>query len=117
MNSKQKKELLTEVQSELIQIDKDIEYLKEATKPVSPENAIGRISRMDAINNMNINKSLLKSKEQLKINLEMVLTQIDHPDFGICTRCKKTIPFKRIIRVPDSKMCVPCIREINQSKL
>jgi DnaK suppressor protein len=114
MNSKQKKVLIFEVENELKQIDNDIAYLKEATKPVSPENAIGRISRMDAINNMNINKSLLKSKEQLKINLEQVLTQVDQPDFGICTRCKEMIPYKRIIRVPDSKMCVPCIREINQ---
>ena len=28
--------------------------MKEATKPISPENNIGRISRMDAINNKSV---------------------------------------------------------------
>ena len=33
---------------------KDIKGLKEATKPISPENSIGRVSRMDAINNKSV---------------------------------------------------------------
>ena len=83
-------------------------------KPISPENAIGRISRMDSINNMNINKNLLHTKEQQKQNYQKVLNIIDLDSFGICNLCKKDIPFKRILSVPDSKLCVPCIRNLNK---
>ena len=113
MDSKEKKLLIEEIKKQLEEIESDILYLKEHSKPVSPENAIGRISRMDAINNMNINKSLLSNKEKLKNDLENVLQNINDKNFGICTRCKKGIPYQRIIRVPEATLCVPCIREMS----
>ena len=33
---------------------------KEITKPIAPENAIGRISRMDAINNKSVTEAALR---------------------------------------------------------
>ena len=112
MNKSEKKQLIDEVNSSILETEKDILYLKEHTKPVSPENAIGRVSRMDAINNLNINKSLLTSKETHLENLKQVIMSIENPEFGVCTRCKKGIPLKRIMSVPNSTLCVPCIREI-----
>lgn len=112
MTNQEKKKLRKEVHVSLEEIDKDILYLEAVTKPVSPENAIGRISRMDAINNMNINKSLLRSKMEQKQKLEIVLNKIDEEAFGMCTRCKEDIPYKRILSVPNSTMCVPCIRSL-----
>lgn len=114
MDQKEKETIRREVKTSLSEIENDIIYLKDVTKPVSPENAIGRISRMDAIHNMNINKSLLRSKEEQKHNLERVLERIEDKEFGICVKCGKDIPYKRIIRIPDSKLCVPCIRELKK---
>jgi len=34
------------------------------TKPISPESAIGSVSRMDAINNKSINESALRQSEE-----------------------------------------------------
>ncbi|MFQ3325927.1 MAG: DnaK suppressor protein [Salibacteraceae bacterium] len=45
--------------SELVETKLRIVELKELTKRISPENAIGRISRMDAINNKTINERTL----------------------------------------------------------
>ena len=36
-------------------LDERIEEYRELTKPIPPENAIGRVSRMDAINNRSVN--------------------------------------------------------------
>ena len=42
--------------------------LEELTKPIAPENAIGRVSRMDAINNKSVNEAaLIKATQKLKI--------------------------------------------------
>jgi len=98
-------------------IDKEIENTrlqiadyKELTKPISPDCAIGRVSRMDAINNKSINEAALRSSEEKLKSLEYVLTKLNAPDFGKCARCGDTIPLKRIVLRPQSVFCVRCAR-------
>ena len=80
------------------------------TKPIAPENAIGRISRMDAINNKSVNEAaLIKAKQKLK-NLEITLSNINEPDFGICAKCNNTIPIGRVMLMPHSRFCVNCAK-------
>jgi len=82
--------------------------LKELTKPIPPENAIGRVSRMDAINNKSINEAaLVKQVEKLK-KLKLALSRIDETDFGICMRCGVQIQEGRIMLMPESPYCVRC---------
>ncbi|NOQ72892.1 MAG: TraR/DksA family transcriptional regulator [Crocinitomix sp.] len=86
-----------------------IEY-KEFTKPIAPENAIGRISRMDAINNKTINEAALRKSETKLKNLEIALKNVDDPSFGKCAKCGGEIPLQRIMLVPQSRFCVNCAR-------
>ena len=39
----------------------EIDELRQIAKPIEPENSIGRISRMDAINNKSINDRMLRN--------------------------------------------------------
>ena len=101
-------EIRNKIESELQAVTEDIKNLKEQTKPISPENAIGRISRMDAINNKSVNEaSLRESLDKLK-KLEMALTKVDDADFGICIRCAQPIPIGRIMLMPHANKCVQC---------
>lgn len=103
-----KEEIRLKIESEIQKTEKDIVALVDLTQPISPENAIGRISRMDAINNKSINDaSLLKSREKLK-NLEFALDKLGSADFGICIKCKGPIPVGRIMLIPQAKKCVKC---------
>ncbi|GAB5399438.1 MAG: TraR/DksA family transcriptional regulator [Aureisphaera sp.] len=83
---------------------------RELTKPIAPENAIGRVSRMDAINNKSVNEAALKKAELKLKNLEVALTKIHDSDFGLCIRCKKAIPLGRILLMPQAITCVNCAR-------
>ena len=65
----------------------DIENLKVLTKPIAPENAIGRISRMDAINNKSVNEAALRSLIAKVKSIEIALNKINDADFGICRKC------------------------------
>ena len=84
-----------------------IEY-KEMTKPVAPDDAIGRISRMDAINNKSVTEASLRQAEEKLRNLQWVLARVGTSDFGICIKCGKTIPEARILYRPESLSCVDC---------
>jgi DnaK suppressor protein len=84
-----------------------LEY-KELTKPESPDVAIGRVSRMDAINNRSVVSAALRTAEDKLIRLERVLEKIDTDEFGICMKCKQPIPVGRILIRPESLLCVRC---------
>ncbi len=95
---------------EISKTEKSILDYKELTKPIAPNNAIGRVSRMDAINNRSINEASLRQAE-IKLNsLKIVLSKINDNDFGVCLKCKQTIPLGRILIRPESLFCVNCAR-------
>ena len=108
------KEELANIQQNIIQeIDNtkaSIQHYKELTKPIAPENAIGRVSRMDAINNKSVNEAALNKAEQKLKNLKIALSNINDSDFGICARCSQNIPLGRIMLMPQSRFCVNCAR-------
>ena len=83
---------------------------KEQSKPITLDNSIGRISRMDAINNKSITESALRQAEEKLVKLHQALDNIDKPDFGKCVKCKQPIPLGRILLMPQSNKCVNCAR-------
>ncbi|MBT8195135.1 MAG: TraR/DksA family transcriptional regulator [Bacteroidia bacterium] len=99
------------MESKLILLADDIEDLKEQTKPIAPENAIGRISRMDAINNKSVNEAALRSSLDKQQKMEHALEIIDTEEFGKCIRCKRDIPFGRLYVMPESEKCIECARK------
>ena len=106
MNKNQIKEIEELLTKEIIGTNIQIEDYKELTKPISPDVAIGRVSRMDAINNKSINEAALRTAEEKLSSLEYVLTKLEDPKFGDCARCGESIPIKRILLRPQSVFCV-----------
>ncbi len=100
--------LREKITAELEKVNKDIADLKELTQPISPENAIGRISRMDAINNKSVNEASLRQARDKYKRLQEALEKIDEADFGLCIRCGQPIPERRIMLMPHAKKCVRC---------
>ena len=88
--------------------EKEIAMLKEHTKPVSPENSLGRISRMDAINNKSVAEASMRIKTAKLTKLRIALTHIDNEDFGVCKMCNNTIQAARLMYMPESTRCVRC---------
>jgi DnaK suppressor protein len=86
----------------------DIESLEEAVQPISPDNAIGRVSRMDAITSKSVNEELLRQSRQRLGQLESALTRIRDESFGRCARCGCDIPYGRLLVLPESLYCAAC---------
>ena len=99
-----KKVLKAELKSTQLKID---EYT-ELCKPIAPENSIGRISRMDAINNKSVVEAALREAEKKMQQLLQMDKKINNEDFGTCIKCRNTIPFGRLMIRPHSKFCVNC---------
>ena len=94
--------------NEISKTERSIAEFQEITKPIAPDVAIGRVSRMDAINNKSVAEAGLRSAESKLKNLYCVLSQIGSKDFGLCLRCNQNIPLGRILIRPQSLLCVQC---------
>ena len=107
MNQNEKAQVKDYLIKEKAKLSVRLEELKELTKPIEPDCAIGRVSRMDAINNKSINEAALrKSQDKLK-RIDISLEHIDDEDFGNCIECGDAIPIQRLLIMPGS-LCVKC---------
>ena len=110
MDKKQTEAIKKMIQKEMAKTERSIADYKEMTQPIEPDDAIGRVSRMDAINNKSVAEAALRSAEHKLNDLIGVLRRVDGKDFGICVNCKNPIPIQRILLVPQAKVCMDCIR-------
>jgi DnaK suppressor protein len=101
-------ELRSLIEEEIERTRSKIAGYEDLSQPVSPENSIGRVSRMDAIQNKSVVEAALREAQRKLSGLEGALANIDNPDFGLCKRCKKPIPVKRLLLMPQSGYCVNC---------
>lgn len=86
----------------------EIKELIELTKPVSLDASIGRLSRMDAINNKAINEKALRDKKQILNKLDRAKERVEKNEIGTCLRCGDEIPFGRLKVMPYTTRCVKC---------
>ena len=108
MNIDNKETLKAHILEKISSLKDDIEAFQSLSRPVSPDNAIGRLTRMEAINSKSINEAALKKAVQTLVRMERALAMIDTSDFGLCRECEEPIPFARLMIVPESDLCVQC---------
>jgi len=108
MTAEEKKELKKKIVALIKKSEADLIEIAKMTQPVKPENSLGRISRMDAINNKSVMEAAERNKKAKLSKLKLALTNIDTEDYGICTNCSKQIQQGRLIFLPESTLCIHC---------
>jgi len=108
MNPADKIKIADKIAQEIEKTTNSILEYQKMCKPISPDDAIGRVSRMDAINNKSVLEAALRKAQSKLKNLEIVKREINNSSFGVCIKCKNSIPIARLILVPESKNCINC---------
>jgi DnaK suppressor protein len=108
MTDNERMELRVQITAEISEVNSEIESLKELTKPIPPDNAIGRLTRMEAIQSKSINEAVLRKAKLRLMRLENAQGRVDDADYGICTECDEPIPVGRLKLMPESVRCVQC---------
>jgi DnaK suppressor protein len=108
MDNDQKETLTGHIRKTIAVLKEDIDAYKALTQPIAPDDAIGRLTRMEAINSKSINEAALRKARNKLARLERILRDIDDPDFGLCHACEEPIPFARLMAMPESNLCVAC---------
>jgi len=108
MEIEKREKLKNHINEKIESVKQDIQSYQKLTRPIPPDNAIGRLTRMDAISSKSINEAALSNAKQTLSKMERALTMIDDPDFGLCRECEEQIPFARLMIMPESDLCVQC---------
>ena len=105
-------ERLSHFRDRLLALEKEIQATLEASKEASGvvelDTAIGRLSRMDAMQNQQMALELRRRQEQQLQRIANALKRMDKNRYGLCGRCKQPIAEERLEISPDVVMCVKC---------
>ena len=94
---KQKNVLKVKIGELIAKYEVDVKDMEEMTKPVKPENSLGRISRMDAINTKGVLEVSLRNKRAKLGKLRVAYLKVDEDDFGECVSCGNVIQEGRLL--------------------
>lgn len=108
MSDNEQEEMKQVIVEKIEDTQQEIEQLEELTKPIAPDNAYGRLSRMDAINNKTINDAALREQQSRLQKLERALDKLEKGNFGTCVKCGEPIPLGRLKFMPWTTKCVKC---------
>ena len=110
MTGEEKDKLRERMAEDISSLEDVAGKLRESARPVAPDNAIGRLTRMEAINAKEISEASLTNARERLGKLRAALKRLDQngEDFGICRECEEPIPEGRIMLLPESIYCVRC---------
>ena len=108
MDTEKRDKLKNNIENKIERLRENIKSYQTLIHPIAPDNAIGRLTRMEAINSKSINEAALNKARQTLSRMERTLKMIHDPDFGLCHECEEPIPFERLMIVPESNLCVEC---------
>lgn len=107
---KQREKLKEIILEQIKDLEREIESLSKQTQPVAPDNSIGRLTRMDAINDKEMREANLRASKLRLGKLESALAKIEEDGFGVCVVCGEEIAEKRLLARPESVTCIECAK-------
>ena len=114
---------LTEVQlaglrEALHELRNDLEQLlrstREGAQPVALDQPIGRLTRMDAIQQQKVVAANRRTHDIRLQQVKQALTAMAHDRYGLCRRCEDPIGYRRLEARPESPYCLDCQDEIDR---
>ncbi len=108
MDEKTARTRLAEKKAELVELSK---LSEEARAPVElDQQAVGRLSRMDALQNQAMQQAAERARKLDLVRIEMAERRLSEGDYGYCEECGEEIPDGRLAIDPMAERCVNCAR-------
>lgn len=104
-------EIRDELLRTLTRLERSMKISGEAARPVELEqDTVGRLSRIDAIQNQGLAQSLQDRERAQLASILDALRRIEEGCYGACSACGAPIPFERLTVFPETRTCAACAR-------
>ena len=108
-----KQELLKHYEDQLNQMQVELKTLDELGQDGQrtvelDQQAVGRLSRMDALQGQAMAKATAARRDQQAKRIDLALQRISSGEFGECLDCGEDMPTGRLDLDPTAALCVSC---------
>lgn len=107
----QKEELAHDMSVLLSELQQSVEAARSGGKPVDLGLPIGRLSRMDAIQQQHMARAGVAALERRINQINTALAASESGTYGYCRRCEEPIGYKRLKARPETPFCLQCQAE------
>jgi len=98
-----------ELEKELARLERSLALGADATRPVElDQQAVGRLSRMDSIQNQHMSRDLSERQEARVGAIQSALDRISSGSYGRCIQCGNEIESGRLYVMPEVEHCSGC---------
>jgi DnaK suppressor protein len=80
----------------------------DGARPVDLDEPIGRLSRMDAIQQQRMLQANRGSLAQRLAQVRGALQRLDDAEYGVCVTCGENVGFRRLEAQPEAPFCIAC---------
>jgi DnaK suppressor protein len=93
----------------LEELEQTLTLAREEARPVTlDQQSVGRISRMDAIQQQAMAQNSRRSLELRLGQVKAALGSVEDGEYGDCKRCEEPIGLKRLTAKPEAPLCLEC---------
>jgi len=108
MTKQEKQTIQEKIQTDIKQLQEQINTLEEKVKPIAPDCGLGRLTRLEAMGEQDVNNKILDESRIRLTRLQNAIQHLNTPMFGICIECEEDIGVGRMSIRPESVRCVEC---------
>ena len=92
----------------IVRLTDELAALEAGREKVAPDNAVGRLSRLEALNDQGVRNTRIAAGRQRLVALQATVARLSDDGYGECDGCGEDIPVARLELVPESCRCVAC---------
>ena len=104
----QRRELRGMIHQQCLELEELLDSSSESSQPVALDEPIGRLSRMDAMQQQQMAIASRQSQTQRLQLLRNALQAIDRKNYGDCKICEEPIGYQRLMVRPETPFCFSC---------
>lgn len=108
MTEEQRRTYESRLRALLEEIEQRLLSTVQNSKPVDLGEPIGRLSRMEAMQQQQMAETNRRSDEQQRLQIKGALARVAHDSFGECLHCGEDIDPARLQIKPYATLCRDC---------
>jgi DnaK suppressor protein len=90
------------------ELEAQMEGLRAGVKPVDLDEPIGRLSRMDAMQQQKMAEASRRAARQRYDRVIAATAVWERDEYGDCLGCEEPIGYKRLSAKPETALCLSC---------
>lgn len=91
-----------------VELEQQLKTSSEGAQIVELDKPIGRLTRMDAMQQQQMNKANRRAVEIRLQQIKAALRRLDEESYGACLSCDEPISAARLKARPEAPLCIGC---------